>query len=305
MDIVRFKGGLGNQMFQYAFLKSLSSYNRDVRGSLGFYRKNVNTASFSLTDVFDNVKFELVDDSVFEDIDHKWKRIKQNKDKLALFVKDYPNRFFWVEDPQGTFNKHIFETENCVFIGYWQTEKYFSHIRRELLEDFLFSEGEVQLSRMKEAFLRAENYVSIHIRRGDYLEFSENYGDICTWDYYSAAIEYIKKIIKNPIFVFCSDDINWTKEHYKMKEAIYIEPGMFECYQPWYDMCLMSCCSSNIIANSSFSWWGAWLNQRSDKKVVAPTPWFHNYNMPDICPDDWVRFNNKGKRVINKFFKVV
>lgn len=289
MDIVRFKGGLGNQMFQYALLKALSLRGRLVEGSLGFYSKHPNLAPFCLTDVFTNISFTIVDEDIFEEKDTQWREIKQNTKELEKFLYDYNHRFFWVEEPEGTYDKNIFETSNCVFVGYWQTEKYFRQIREELLLDFQFPKGERQLKRLKRKFCLGNNYVSVHIRRGDYLDSPQIFGNICTEAYYDAAFSFISEYVKSPIFVFFSDEIQWVKRHYEFKDAIYIETAMFEHYQAWYDMCLMSYCSCNIIANSSFSWWGAWLNQRPEKKVIAPKTWFNGREMPDICPESWVR----------------
>lgn len=299
MDIVRFKGGLGNQMFQYALLKALSLQGREVVGSLGFYENHPQLRQFCLMDVFKNISFDIVDEQNFNIINEQWKQIKQDKKKYNSFIKDYSNRFFWVEETAGKYDKNIFKTHNCTFVGYWQTEKYFIQIRQKLLFDFQFLEGEKRLCILRDKLLKSDNYISIHIRKGDYLNFSELYGNICTEQYYENAMNYMKKQVDTPIFVFFSDDIKWVKEHYKIKNAIYIEPKMFENYQSWYDMCLMSCCTHNIIANSTFSWWGAWLNQRSNKKVVAPKTWINDvgsikYEMPDICPKEWIRIDEKN-----------
>lgn len=291
MDIVRFKGGLGNQMFQYAFLKALSSQGREVMGSLGYYAKYPQHRPFCLTDVFENVSLNIVDETIFEEIDKKWILIKQDKERREQYLKDYTNRFFWVEEADGTYDPRVFETSNCVFTGYWQTEKYFVQIRDTLLSDFRFSKGEQKLEEMKNKLLGGRQYVSVHIRRGDYLETPDRYWNICTRQYYDAAMAYAEKKVENPVFVFFSDDLEWTREQFQVKDAVFIEAGMFDCYQPWYDMCLMSCCSCNIIANSTFSWWGAWLNQRPEKTVVAPVPWFHGFGMIHICPEKWVRIN--------------
>lgn len=296
MDIVRFKGGLGNQMFQYALLKALSLQGREVKGSLGFYDKHPNLASFCLRDVFPNVAFDIVDESVFNEIDEQWRIIKKNEEKLKNFLIDYEHRFFWVEEFNSTYDTHIFDTNNCVFVGYWQTEKYFCQFRKEILRDFQFSKGEDKLDKIRRKLLANDNYVSVHIRRGDYLRHPEIYGNICDEAYYDVALSFVRENVDNPTFVFFSDEIRWVKEHYKYEDVIYIEAEMFEHYQPWYDMCLMSCCSCNIIANSTFSWWGAWLNQRTGRKVIAPRLWTHGHERPDICPEDWIRLSGKEEK---------
>lgn len=303
MDIIRFKGGLGNQMFQYALLKALSTQGREVMGSLGFYAKNPLLAPFCLSDVFANASFDVVDENVFVEKDEQWREIKKHEKELESFLRDFDHRFFWVEEQSGTYDERIFETNNCVFVGYWQTEKYFRQIRKELLWDFQFSKGEEKLDRLKRKFL-TNNYVSVHIRRGDYLKHPEIYGNICDEAYYDAALSLVRENINNPVFVFFSDEIQWVKEHYKYKDALYIEAEMFEHYQSWYDMSLMSCCAFNIIANSTFSWWGAWLNQRAERKVIAPKSWFNEREMPDICPEDWIRLGGKeDKEFLTRSFR--
>lgn len=290
MDIIRFKGGLGNQMFQYAFLKSLSSRGRNVAGSLGFYDKNPHLMPFCLTDIFGNISFNVADEETFEKVDKKWREIKRDEEKLNSFLKDYPNRFFWVESPMfGTYNKHVFDTCNCIFVGYWQTERYFKQIRNKILYDFQFSEGERALIYLRDKLLSSDNCVSLHVRRGDYLKTPELYGDICTVQYYKSAIQIMMEEIENPQFIIFSDDVEWVKEQSWLGDALYIESNLFRNYRPWYDMCLMTCCAGNIIANSSFSWWGAWLNQRTGRKVIAPRRWINKREMPDICPKDWIR----------------
>ena len=113
-------------------------------------------------------------------------------------------------------------------------------------------------------------------------------GDVCTEAYYNKAMDYMEQRLGNCQFYFFSDDIEWVKEHYRKSNALYIESNMFERYQNWFDMCLMSFCSHHIIANSTYSWWGAWLNPR-EKIVIAPKTWARSKNFADICPVEWIR----------------
>lgn len=289
MDIVRFKGGLGNQMFQYAFLKSLSRSGRSVKGNLGFYRKHPELMKFCLTEVFPNISIDFVEDSIFNELDEMWKEIKSSEENLPQFLVDYPNRFFWVENPEGEYNKHVFDTRNCAFVGYWQTEKYFSHIRNTLLKDFSFRQGDTKFEVFKQKLRDDRSYVSVHIRRGDYLMSTEAYGELAATEYYKNAMEYINARVSNPKYVYFSDDMQWVKENFEDDKGIFIEDTLFDNYSAWYDMCLMSCCASNIIANSSFSWWGAWLNVNPNKIVIAPNRWLMNRSTPDIWCEDWIR----------------
>lgn len=296
MDIVRFKGGLGNQMFQYAFLKSLSQRGRDVRGNLGFYRKHPELMQFCLTSVFPNTDMRFTGDEIFDELDERWKKIKEQKETLKRYLSNYADKFFWVENPVRKYDERVFETNNCVFVGYWQTEKYFKNIRDMLLSDFSFMCGDTKFEKLKNELISNEKYVSVHIRRGDYLKNPERYGNLAETNYYRAAMEYVKAEVDKPIFVYFSDDIRWVKEQFCDVGGIFIEEAMFDDYPIWYDMCLMSYCAHNIIANSSYSWWGAWLNQRINRKVIAPEPWFYSveHEMTDICPDDWIRVNGEG-----------
>ncbi len=291
MDIIRFKGGLGNQMFQYAFYQALKSRDRVVKASLGYYKRHPDKMSFCLTDVFPQIAMEYVSDEEFQVIDSAWKNVKSDNKKLQKFLGDYENRFFWVEDMDFFYREEVFQTQNCTFVGYWQSERYFQTIREVLLRDFEFPYGEQKLEDLRKEFLHSKQYAAVHIRRGDYLKDTEAWGNLSESSYYSRAIAFIKKAV-NPRLVFFSDDIQWVKENYRYENAMYIEESMFRNYKPWYDMCLMSSCAHNIIANSSFSWWGAWLNRNDSKIVAAPEKWFFDGRSErDICPEGWIRIS--------------
>lgn len=287
MDIVRFKGGLGNQMFQYAFMESLRHRNREVKASLGFYDKHKNKVMpFVLDNIFENVKISVIDEGIFQDIDDRWKNIKKDITKLEQFKGDCSNRFFWVEDKEFEYTEKIYNTKSCTFVGYWQTERYFKEIEENIREAFLFCNIETNLFALGK--MLNHDYCSVHIRRGDYLQ-NDIYSNICTVDYYKKAINYIRNMDCNAKFIFLSNDITWVKKNICIDNAIYCEKEMFDKYQDWYDMYLMTQCKCNIIANSSFSWWGAWLNNHKDKIVIAPSTWINGRKTPDIWCEDWIR----------------
>lgn len=269
---------------------------RDVRASLGFYRNHPELMAFCLTDVFPQVDITFIEDEKFEQLNQRWKEIKGKDEILKRYLLNYSDRFFWVENPLGIYNEHVFETTNCVFVGYWQTEKYFKHIRNELLADFSFKGGDIKFEQLREKIKDNPQYVSVHIRRGDYLQNPEIYGNLAETNYYKKAMKYINSKVNDPVYVYFSDDIQWVKERFDNDTGIFIEASMFEDYCMWYDMCLMSCCSHNIIANSSFSWWGAWLNQNADKIVISPEVWFENKAMQDIWCDGWIRMPVKREK---------
>lgn len=291
MDVIRFMGGLGNQMFQYALLKALENRGRDVVASLGFYSLHPELRQYEIEEVFCNTRMNTEIDEKFLPAYRRWCSDRDKQNKISKEKKDLSNCYFWkeTEEQYGNYQEGVFETNECVFTGYWQSYKYFVDIRNLLVHDFAFKEGEDKLKYIINKIKSGNNYVSIHIRRGDYLNSPEVYGGICNIQYYNLAIKYIMEVEDNPIFVFVSDDIAWVKQNFVNLKAIYVDPNDFDRYKSWYDMKIMTVCKYNIIANSTFSWWGAWLNQRDDKLVIAPKKWSNVYSFNDICPDKWVR----------------
>jgi hypothetical protein len=173
--------------------------------------------------------------------------------------------------------------DNSFLNGYWQSEKYFSEIDTLIREDLKIEDNLKNYITNKYPILN-ESTVSLHVRRGDYIKLS-GYHPIQSIDYYKKAYDIINDNSIN-VLVF-SDDINWCKENLKFDNIIHIE-GETNIV----DMYIMSLCKHNIIANSSFSWWGAWLNENKDKKVIAPINWFGpqaNLYTGDIIPEKWIR----------------
>lgn len=290
MDIVRFSGGLGNQMFQFAFMEALRSRGRDVKGSLGFYKKHPDSMPFTLCSVFRDLNIDLVEDSTFDEIDERWKELKR-QGVPDEYYRNYPEKFFWVEDISKdpcTYHPEVFQTKNCVFVGYWQTEKYFYEIKDRLTKCFCFKKINSELQSLADTISKGK-FASVHVRRGDYLSNAEAYMGICTIDYYKRAIEYLQKREAGIKFIFFSDDMEWIKQKIYMPEAVYCHKELFDSYEDWYDIFLMSKCRHNIIANSSFSWWGAWLNQNTTKIVIAPDKWLGYADTNDIWCDGWIR----------------
>lgn len=289
MDIVRFSGGMGNQMFQYALVEALRNRGRKVRCSLEGYRKQVpakNRRNFLLDRIFGNVDLQEIDDSTFDTINAKWKEIKSSEEKRILFKKDIKKCFFYVEEESLVYNPEIFETENCTFVGYWQAENYFRNIRKTILGKYTFTNIDTELDARLN---NQKTYCSVHIRRGDYLNNPALYMDICTEEYYREAIKYIHERFPQCIFFFFSDDMTWVKEKFRVDNGIYQRAEDYSHYEDWYDMYLMSKCTHNIVANSSFSWWGAWLNTNQDKIVIAPKTWANGFPAKDIYPPEWIR----------------
>ena len=174
-------------------------------------------------------------------------------------------------------------TDDTCLVGYFQSEKYFVDFEEKIRELFrCTSETEARLKN-KYGDLLQGNTTSVHIRRGDYLNFSQTH-PLLTKEYYIKAMSRIPQTEKYLIF---SDDIPWCLNNFKLNN-FYIVEGE----KDYVDLCLMSKCKNNIIANSSFSWWGAWLNENSDKIVIAPTDWFGtsvDHDTKDLIPEGWIK----------------
>ena len=176
--------------------------------------------------------------------------------------------------------------------GYFQTEKYFKHIEEEIREDFTFKDG--ILNPCKEMISSVENPIALHVRRTDYLVNSENHFNL-PLDYYKAALDYFDS--NRNIIVF-SDDPTWCQQQDVFSDDRFM---VSENTDNRVDLCLMSLCNDFIIANSSFSWWGAWLSQNKNKKVIAPFQWFgktgytKNHDTKDLIPNDWIKIDNGQK----------
>ena len=266
MKIVQIHGGLGNQMFQYAFAKALAHAEEDVRLDLSWFsqkRKNETPRDFQL-DVF-NVKMQKC---------RLWDK---------LFCKKVK------ETQRNVYEPALLNIKGRAFYsGFFQTSKYFENIRKEILNDFSLKVSLTQENAEPLKLIEATNSVSLHVRRGDYL--TAQAFSVCDLKYYEKAIDFIMQRVKNPHFFLFSDDIPWVKENLKIDApctAVDINDGR----TAYFDLELMKHCHHNIIANSTFSWWGAWLNQNNDKIVICPKKWYADNRRTDILPDDWVKID--------------
>jgi hypothetical protein len=253
-------GQLGNQMFQYAALKGIS---RNIGTSCVIpNHKNVIVDSFN-----NQLRIELFD--YFE----------INPDKVGVLNTDN-----YIQEKKFEFDETFFELsseEDVSLIGYFQTEKYFSHIEDEIRSDFSFKDEIV--SECAEYLEFFDNPIALHIRRGDYILNSKNHNNLGL-DYYETALS---KFSKNRQVIIFSDDPSWCKEQdLFLDDRFLISDGSGS----QYDLYLMSKCNDFIIANSTFSWWGAWLANTG--KVIAPSKWFGpnniDKNTKDLYCEGWI-----------------
>ena len=256
MIVTKLQGGLGNQLFQWAVSKRLSEkYNTEYYFDLSYF----NTSSTGLVSKW-NLEIEKLN------LDFKTFQIEK------MNLKSITDNF------------HYQEIDNNSFLdGYWQSEKYFIEIEKLIREDLKIEKSLKNYIINKYPILN-ENAVSLHVRRGDYLNL-QNYHPIQTIDYYNKAYDIINDLNINVVVL--SNDINWCKENIKFDNITYIE-GETNIV----DLYIMSLCKHNIIANSSFSWWGAWLNENKNKKVIAPINWFgpsSTLYTGDIISEKWIK----------------
>lgn len=269
MDIVKFKGGLGNQMFQYAFMEALRHKGREVAADLQYYDLNDTDTDrpFILNQIFNNISLG------------EWK--ENDRSMLQKFI----------EKQYCIFQPEVFSASDRIYLGYWQSEKYFKDISEQIQKKYLFHVNDLRLSAFGDDLQKST--FSIHVRRGDYLinDFcSQLYGGICTMNYYQNAMNYIEEHIEKPRFLVFTDDVKWVTEQFNSYPNVMIfNRNGFDSYEDWYDMYLMTRCRGNIIANSSFSWWGAWLNSNYNKIVIAPKTWLNNYSTDDVWCDEWIQ----------------
>jgi hypothetical protein len=291
MIVVKLMGGLGNQMFQYAAGRCLSYLHKtELKLDLAFLNtdsQNKYTQRHYTLNVF-NINAGLANE-----LDLKpFLPLEKNKITRALQRK-LPILYFTivVNESGHTFHKEFYSYPKNVYLnGFWQSEKYFEPVKDVLIKEFTLKEQLNKENKELENKISAANSVSLHIRRGDYVTSKETlaFHGTCSLDYYKDAINHLKNKAGNiDLFVF-SDDINWVKENLKTDVPIHF----VDLNNPSHiDLHLMSACKHNIIANSSFSWWGAWLNQNPDKTVIAPLKWFAHEGQatPDIYPHTWIR----------------
>lgn len=301
MIIVEITGGLGNQMFQYALYCKLKKLypGSEVKLDITEY-DGKQTGGLS-----DDRQLELkkLSIDISKDIATK-KEIRKFKgytgadtftDKILNKITKKSGKYIREDLDKGYDAAYLEKPDGDVYLsGYWQSEKYFSDIRNELKAKFIWKDNEKIASEL--AAIRNCNSVAVHVRRGDYL-YTHNatvYGDICTLEYYQKAIEYMREKFDDTQFFFFSNDIEWVRNELI---ANYDDEFKNNCHmvtcngdtEPEYDMYLMKECRHNIIANSSFSWWGAWLGDFDGKIVIAPNRWFNNHEVADQICDSWIR----------------
>jgi hypothetical protein len=268
MIVAKIVGGLGNQLFQYAFARHVS--------------------------IIHNAELKL-DISAYGDYKiHKYGLSNFNIKSNFCSVEDI-SKLTYVKEKNFHFDPNFKNISNNSYLtGYWQSEKYFEDISDILTKEFLVKQAMSDQDKIISSLISSSNSVSIHLRRGDYLPgtYNDQVSDCLSLDYYKSAIDIINKTITDPVFFVFSDDINWVKKNLKIEQQIfYVDHNSSD--KNYQDFRLMSLCKHNVIANSSFSWWAAWMNANPRKKILAPKKWFNsnarNLDVRDLIPESWIK----------------
>lgn len=290
MNVVRISDGLGNQMFQYAFARKLQIVTKgkvylDTRfinnedmfaiGEMQKFKGKLAYRQFGI----DN--FKIVLPIADEGLVKHWNYLKLDNwfhKMIFQFAKEKMWMWNYLREDLNMpeqLQKSVFST---YYQGYFFDLKYFDDIKPVLQSEFRLKKKMVLPNRLK-AILANENTIGVHIRRGDFLRLSR---DISNSDYYEKAFGVMCARVEKPVYLVFSDDINWVKENIEIPEKkIYVSDMGFRDYE---ELCIMKHCKHNIIANSTFSYWAAYLNQNSNKIIVCPKRW-----KPAIIPSEWIR----------------
>jgi len=291
---VALNGGLGNQLFQYATGKALALSNNTLLSldllSLASKLQWKSLATYR--------KYEL-DIFAIDAITNK--PLFNNKylyplAKTHYFAAKFMNklRFNYVKERAFEFDADLLhQPDNTYLEGHFQSERYFKHIEPVLRKELVFKSNLLGLNKDWASMISQTNSISLHIRRGDYLLNTNNLHKhgLTSVLYYKKTLEYISSKIEHPVFFIFTDDVKWVTESFNIDFPFYVVDNNRTPDTSYVDMQLMSLCKHNIICNSTFSWWGAWLNANSHKIVIAPKQWFADtaINSKDIYPSEWIK----------------
>jgi hypothetical protein len=291
MIISNLIGGLGNQMFQYAAGRALSlERGIPLRLDISDFANYELHQGFELQRVFNCTADIANETDVRRTLGWQFmssvRRVVSRSSMAALRRKAFviePHFHYW----PGIKNV----PSDCYLMGYWQSEQYFLEVATQIRKEFSFKLPLEQKNTEIVNQINQMNAVSLHVRRGDYVSNSKNNKtyELCSLDYYSSSIRHIAERLQNPHFIVFSDDDAWVRNNLKIDFSHqYINHN--QGAESYNDMRLMSLCKHHIIANSSFSWWGAWLNSKPDKLVIAPKNWFLDQkNVKDLLPIGWIK----------------
>jgi hypothetical protein len=279
---VKLSGGLGNQLFQYACARNLADVHKtDLKLDVSSYDDEPNGRKYMINYFNTSASISPIDD------------LLPHRDIISnlVFKICKPSNYF--VEKHFHYDPNIKTLPNGTYLdGYWQSEKYFKRSESIIRREFVVLDPPSPKNQKIIDKIKSCESVSLHIRRGDYVTNPKTntlYGT-CPPEYYEKAMQYVKGKVKRPVYFIFSDDPKWIQSNMitGYPQTVVDINGPDSAHE---DLRLMSYCKHHIIANSSFSWWGAWLSNNQKKIVVAPSKWFNNYHKDeqDIIPEQWVR----------------
>ena len=282
---VKLMGGLGNQLFQYAAGRAVAIRNdSELLLDTRFYATN-GSRLYALDHFCINAKIATI--SLLPPPDTSRLRYKLWR-KLG-------RRPRYVRESGFALNVNVLALgSECYLDGYFQSEGYFADVANNVRSELAFRDSPSVLSGEMLCSIASENAVALHVRRGDYLNYGPEYHPVLGQSYYDSALDYIAERVDRPVIHIFSDCPNWVRDNLQFEFPTVIHDQNQAANHCHEDLRLMSACSHNIIANSTFSWWGAWLNPNPDKIVITPSTWFGERlpPTPDIVPSTWHRIAN-------------
>lgn len=290
MITVRLKGGMGNQMFQYAFGRSIATkLQTDLQLDLSslldrskgdFVYRNYDLDIFNVNPTF------TVNPSLLQTI------FKIKSSKVAKLVKNHAaSGKSYIKEKHFHLVKEVLEqpTDNALYDGWWQSEKYFSSVADHIRKEFVFIDPIIPKSTALFEKIQTTNAICLNVRRTDFLKVTAL--NTTNLDYFLRAAKYMAERIDQPHFYVFSDDIEWSAANIKLDHPTTIVTHDHKGRKYGNYLQLMKACKHYIIPNSSFAWWAIWLNESKEKIVVAPKNWFTDstFDTADLVPQNWVR----------------
>ena len=276
--VIQLSGGMGNQMFQYALYLRLKALGRNVKiddktDYEGADRRPLRLPVFGIEyDRPSKLEMLCLTDSFLDPVSRIRRKLAGRKTAEYL-------------EKSQSFDEKVLQMERAYLVGCWQSEKYFHDVKHQVKAAFQFKDPALSEKMKKyEKKIQETMSVSIHIRRGDYLEISEVYGGICTEEYYEKAMKQMEEWFPGCHFFVFTNDPTWVRENYKKENLTLVEGNDEDA--GYLDLYLMTKCKHYILANSSFSWWGSYLGTYPGKKVIVPSQWYQGRDCRDIYTDE-------------------
>lgn len=279
--ILKLDGRMANQMFEWAFARAFEAKN----GILPLIDNSKETLKLNHFAMFKELK--TIKQPFWNKFLRKVIIFRNLRNRITELKFDIPT----YSEPDD-FDENMFNIKAPAYIkGYFQNEKYFNDVRELLIKDFKLTAKLNQANKKMLEMIKNTESVAVHFRRGDYTKKRvADYFGVCSVEYYQKAVKTVAdKLDKKPTLFIFSDDINWVRQNVNFDyETVYVDINSGK--KGFFDMELMKNCRHNIIANSSFSWMSAWLNENPDKIIVAPTPWTNDETKNrEIVPENWIK----------------